>query len=483
MLFNSIEFIVFFTIVFVLYWFVLNRHLKAQNAFLLVVSYFFYGWWDWRFLLLIFTSSSIDYFLGHQIWKTQNPVLRKRLVLVSIVFNLCFLGFFKYFNFFVDSFIGMLTEMNVPINVYTLHIILPVGISFYTFQSLSYTIDIYKKKLEPSHNILNFFAFVSFFPQLVAGPIERAEHLLPQFFQKRKFDYAFAASGGRLILKGFFKKIVIADSLAILVDTVYNNPEAYTGFPMVVATIFFTFQIYCDFSGYSDIAIGTARLLGFDMRPNFASPYFSRSLTEFWRRWHISLSTWFRDYLYIPLGGNRTSTFNANRNLLITFTLSGLWHGANWTYVIWGFVHGLGLIVEKTFNIQKADSASVLVNAMRMILTLVFVAFAWIFFRSNNLSDAIYIITHMFSDIRDYTDPMAMSLKFRGVGLKPEDLLTSVFFLVVLLVMEYVMANDKLRTIIYPNPRIRWAAYYFFLIAIVFSATKNPAGNFIYFQF
>ena len=341
MLFNSIEFAIFLPIVFLLYWFVFQRNLKLQNFFLLVVSYIFYGWWDWRFLSLIVFSSFVDYFVGVGLKKEENQSKRKLLLLTSILVNLGFLGFFKYYNFFADNFVEAFTLFGKQLNTYSLNIVLPVGISFYTFQTLSYSIDVYKRKLEPTEDVISFFAFVSFFPQLVAGPIERATNLLPQFYKKRKFDYSQAVDGMRQILWGLFKKIVIADNAAKVVNDVFSNYQDLNGSMLLIGGIFFAFQIYGDFSGYSDIAIGTARLFGFNLMKNFAFPYFSRDIAEFWRRWHISLSTWFRDYLYIPLGGSRGGTWMKVRNTFAIFIVSGFWHGANWTFIIWGTLNAI----------------------------------------------------------------------------------------------------------------------------------------------
>ena len=305
MFFNSLDFAVFLPIVFLLYWYVFNRKIKLQNALIVAASYFFYGWWDWRFLSLIVFSSFVDYFVGIYLSKVNNERKRKLLLWTSILVNLGFLGFFKYFNFFTQSFADAFTILGTPIEASRLDIILPVGISFYTFQTLSYSIDVYKRDLEPTNNIIAFFAFVTFFPQLVAGPIERATSLLPQFYKKRSFDYSKAVDGLRQILWGLFKKVVIADNCARFANQIFNNSADYNGSTLVIGALFFTFQIYGDFSGYSDIAIGTSRLFGFNLKKNFSFPYFSRDIAEFWRRWHISLSTWFRDYLYIPLGGSR----------------------------------------------------------------------------------------------------------------------------------------------------------------------------------
>ena len=341
MLFNSLDFAIFLPIFFILYWYVTNRNLQLQNFLIVVASYIFYGWWDWRFLFLIFFSSITDYIIGKCLQITEKEKYRKTLLWISIVTNIGFLGFFKYYNFFVDSFVTAFSFFGKSISVNSLDIILPVGISFYTFQTLSYTIDVYKRKLEPAKDIISFLAFVSFFPQLVAGPIERATNLLPQFYKKRVFEYDKAVDGMRQMLWGLFKKVVIADNCAEYANAIFNNYTDFSGSTLVLGAIFFTFQIYCDFSGYSDMAIGMSRLFGFNLMKNFAFPYFSRDIAEFWRRWHISLSTWFRDYLYIPLGGSKGSLLTIVRNTFIIFLVSGFWHGANWTFIIWGFLNAL----------------------------------------------------------------------------------------------------------------------------------------------
>ena len=315
--------------------------MRLQNALIVVASYVFYGWWDWRFLSLIIFSTLVDYWVGKQLGKTDVARKRKTLLWMSILVNLGFLGFFKYYNFFAENFVAAFTFFGADIQPNTLDIILPVGISFYTFQTMSYTIDVYRKNLKPTNDFVAFSAFVSFFPQLVAGPIERATNLLPQFYQKRKFDYAQAVDGMRQILWGLFKKVVIADNCAVYANEIFNNSADYNGSTLLLGAIFFTFQIYGDFSGYSDIAIGTARLFGFNLMQNFAFPYFSRDIAEFWRRWHISLSTWFRDYVYIPLGGSRGGTLMKVRNTFIIFIVSGFWHGANWTFIIWGALNAV----------------------------------------------------------------------------------------------------------------------------------------------
>lgn len=341
MLFNSIDFAIFLPIVFILYWFVFKNNLKLQNLLIFVASLVFYGWWDWRFLSLILFSILTDYIIGMALGKEENPVKRKVLLWTSIIVNLGFLGFFKYYNFFIDNFVSAFSFFGKDISIASLHIILPVGISFYTFQTMSYTIDVYRKQFVPTKDFVAFSAFVSFFPLLVAGPIERAKNLLPQFYFKRTFDYTRAVDGLRQILWGLFKKIVIADNCAEYANMIFNNSDDYSGSTLALGALMFTFQIYGDFSGYSDIAIGTSRLFGFNAMKNFSFPYFSRDIAEFWRRWHISLSTWFRDYLYIPLGGSQGGTWMKVRNTFIIFLVSGFWHGANWTFIAWGFLNAL----------------------------------------------------------------------------------------------------------------------------------------------
>ncbi|MDC1365328.1 MBOAT family protein, partial [Algibacter sp.] len=337
MLFNSLEFFIFLSVVFILYWFVFKKHLKAQNILLLVASYVFYGIWDWRFLSLILLSTIVDYFVGIKIDSNTDKQLRKRWLWVSVLFNVGLLGFFKYYNFFVDSWIDMFSIMGYTMeSTWTLKVILPVGISFYTFQTMSYSFDIYYKKLKPTTNFLSFAAFVSFFPQLVAGPIERASNLLHQITNKRTFNYNQSVSGLKLIFWGLFKKIVIADALAPIVDDIFANYSTYPASTLILGVTLFSFQVYGDFSGYSDIAIGTAKLFGIELMSNFKFPNFSRNVAEYWQRWHVSLSTWFRHYIYIPLGGSRGSKLKSVRNICIIFLVSGFWHGANWTFIFWG---------------------------------------------------------------------------------------------------------------------------------------------------
>lgn len=388
MLFNSIDFAFFFPIVILVYWTVANRNITVRNAFLVLVSYLFYGWWDWRFLGLIAFSSLVDYLVGIRLYK-QVGSTRKALLGISLFTNLGLLAFFKYSNFFIESFQGAFTIFGNSLNINSLQVILPVGISFYTFQTMSYTLDIYHQKIRPTRDPLAFFAFVSFFPQLVAGPIERASILLPQFDTLKQISSAAFSSGLKKVLWGFVLKIAIADRLALYVDSIYNHVIYHSTLSHMVATFFFSIQIYCDFAGYSLIAIGCAQMLGFDLMQNFNRPYFSGSFKELWTRWHISLSSWFRDYVYVPLGGSRNGNFILYRNLMITFLLSGLWHGANWTFVIWGGLHGLYLIIEKRLSRYNFKPHRVLNIFTVFVLTLL----GWVFFRANSLSEAWVILT------------------------------------------------------------------------------------------
>ena len=397
MLFNSIEFLLFLPIVFLLYWFVFDRiisgsryQLRLQNAFVVAASYVFYGWWDWRFLLLIAFTSFCSWGSGLLIGGAKTKKEAKAWMWINIVLNLGILALFKYYDFFVTEF-GQLFDVST--DKLLLKVILPVGISFYTFQALSYSIDVYRGKMEPTKDVVAFFAFISFFPQLVAGPIERATNLLPQFLKKREFDYDTAADGMRQILWGLFKKIVVADSCAVYVDQVFSTYTEQTGSTLLLAAILFAFQIYGDFSGYSDIAIGTAKLFGIKLMRNFNVPYFSRDIAEFWRRWHISLTTWFRDYVYIPMGGSRVSKAKIVRNTFIIFLLSGFWHGANWTYIAWGAYHAilfLPLILtgknrKYTNQIAEGRALPTLKEAGQMLLTFFLAVLGWIIFRAESI--------------------------------------------------------------------------------------------------
>lgn len=407
MLFNTLDFALFFPSVFILYWFITNTNLKLQNVLLLVASYYFYACWDWRFLFLLLFSTVLDYITGIKIKESNNERKRKFWFWLSISINLGFLGVFKYYNFFASSLVESLSYIGIHISTYTLNIVLPVGISFYTFHGLSYVIDIYKKRIDPERNFVDYSLFVSFFPLLVAGPIERATHLLPQLKKPRIFNYLQAVSGLKQILWGLFKKVVIADSCAEYADLIFNNYSDYSGSTLVLGAFFFTIQIYGDFSGYSDIAIGTARLLGIDLIRNFSFPYFSRDISEFWRRWHISLSTWFRDYLYIPLGGSKGSMWMKVRNTFIIFIVSGFWHGANWTFIAWGALNAIYfmplLLRQNNRNhldiIAQGRIFPKFKDFLSMIITFGLVAFSWIFFRSPNLSTAFNYIHNMLAGL------------------------------------------------------------------------------------
>jgi len=386
MLFNSFNFLIFLPVVFMGYW-LFYKNFKLQNILLLISSYIFYGWWDYRFLSLIMLSTIVDYFVGLQLFKSNKQGLKTTWLWISITFNIGILGFFKYYNFFIESWIESLKLLGYHTeNNWMLKVILPVGISFYTFQTVSYSIDIYKKKLPATKDFIAFATFVSFFPQLVAGPIERATHLLPQILSNRIYNYANISKGVKLMIWGFFLKLVVADRAAIYVNAVYNHVEQHDGLSFIAATILFSFQIYGDFAGYSLIAIGVAKLFGLDLMTNFCRPYFASSISEFWTRWHISLSTWFKDYVYIPLGGNRVVKWRWLFNLFITFLISGLWHGANWTFVFWGALNGCYLILEAIVFKRRRD------GIFNIVFTFILINFAWIFFRANSITEALYII-------------------------------------------------------------------------------------------
>ncbi|MFP4458283.1 MAG: MBOAT family O-acyltransferase [Candidatus Zixiibacteriota bacterium] len=479
MLFNSIDFAIFLPIVFILYWFVFGKeNIKMQNMLIVIASYFFYGYWDWRFLSLIFVSTMVDFLVGIQLGKKHSLVPRRLLLAISIAVNLGLLGFFKYYNFFLDNFITAFSFFGVELQGRSLNVILPVGISFYTFQTLSYTLDVYKKKMKPTKDFISFAAYVSFFPQLVAGPIERATHLLPQFFKKRSFDYAKATDGMRQILWGLFKKIVIADTCAKFVDTIFSNSSQFSGSTLVLGAVLFAFQIYGDFSGYSDIAIGTARLFGFNLMTNFAYPYFSRDIAEFWRRWHISLSTWFRDYLYIPLGGSRGGLWMKIRNTFIIFLVSGFWHGANWTFIAWGALNALYFLPLMIFGKNRRNIEIIgykkkfpsIGEILGVIVTFALTCLAWIFFRAESVSHAITYISSIFT-AELFTFPPNM----------PYSLLLGIVFLIVI---EWFGRRSKfpLSEVLIGAPRyVRWGFYYFLILLIIINGGDKQ--QFIYFQF
>ena len=485
MLFNSFNFLFFLPIVFVLYWHVFQRNLRWQNLFVVAASYVFYGWWDWRFLLLIVFTSLCSYGSGLLIdhcFQRDEQKIAKWWAGLNIVVNLLVLGVFKYFNFFADSFQTVMAGIGMTIDAPTLHVILPVGISFYTFQALSYTIDVYRQQLPATRDVVAFFAFISFFPQLVAGPIERAANLLPQFQNHRSFDYTKAVDGLRQMLWGFFKKLVVADNCAVAVNNIWESYTDQSGLALWIAAFLFTFQIYCDFSGYSDIAIGCARLFGINLRRNFDVPYFSRNIQEFWHRWHISLMTWFRDYVYFPLGGSRCGKWMTVRNILIVFFLSGLWHGANWTFVLWGLYHGM--LLSLLFIIGSgAKYKDIVADGRRlpslkeggqMIVTFIMVFIGWIIFRAENISQLAGIGSKLFSS-DDF-------FNLYGSGLRADIFV----FIGFMLIVEWLQ-RTKQHVLQFPDTRLfRYrfvrVGIYYLLIAWMWVAYSS-SQQFIYFQF
>lgn len=487
MLFNSIEFLLFLPIVFLLYWFAF-RERKWQNLFVVIASYVFYGWWDWRFLLLIAFTSFCSYLSGILFEKTEGNRRKQKLISASnIIVNLLILGIFKYYNFFLDNLQILLggvfpTSLDWP----TLNIILPVGISFYTFQALSYTIDVYRKSIRATHDPIEFFAYISFFPQLVAGPIERATNLLPQFQKSRSFDYAKAVDGCRQMLWGFFKKIVVADNCAVIVNKYWDVYYDQSGAQLLLIAILFSFQIYCDFSGYSDIAIGCARLFGFNLKRNFYFPYFSRNISEFWRRWHISLMTWFRDYIYFPLGGSRCSRLKVIRNTMIVFFVSGLWHGANWTFIAWGMYHAclialfmlLGMSVKYKNNPAEGRLFPNLKEFCQMLSTFFLAVIGWILFRAESIGQALDYLAHLFT-------PSLLNIS--GIGGKQTLLLC-----LLILFVEWIQRNKQHALQFDKNDKWGWvfkystvrnALYIILSFVCIYFYTSNEKSDFIYFQF
>lgn len=474
MLFNSIEFAVFLPLVFLLYWFVFNRNLKLQNLFIVAVSYLFYGWWDWRFLVLIAFTSFCSWGSGLLIRKSRENRQRAKWINgINIAINIGILGVFKYYDFFATSFAKLF--LGGCTDGILLNLILPVGISFYTFQALSYSIDVYRGKLEPTRDIVQFFAFVSFFPQLVAGPIERATNLLPQFDKPRTFNYEQAVDGMRQILWGLFKKIAVADTCAVYVNSVFGSYQDQSGITLLLAAVLFTFQIYGDFSGYSDIAIGTAKLFGIQLMRNFNNPYFSRDIAEFWRRWHISLTTWFRDYIYIPLGGSRVPKAKVIRNTFVIFLVSGLWHGANWTFVVWGAYHAflflplilLGKNRKYTNIVAEGRGLPTIKEFGQMLLTFALVVIGWIIFRADNLGMAWEYICRLFT----------------SGDLKPIGSTLTIISILLMLSVEWLHRQKTHGLeISYLNSHILKYAIYIGLAVLMFFSYTN-SESFIYFQF
>lgn len=486
MLFNSLEFLIFLPIVFIIYWRILRRNLKLQNLFIVIVSYIFYGWWDWRFLFLITFTTGCSYVNAIAIKNSLNKNkgnVAKIFSVGNIVINLTILGVFKYYNFFAESLQSFLSNFNYRVDYPTLSIILPVGISFYTFQALSYTIDVYRDKIEPTHDSITFFAFISFFPQLVAGPIERATNLLPQFQKERHFDYNTAVDGCRQMLWGFFKKVVIADNCAYYANIAFDHHNEVGSLSLLLGAIFFTFQIYGDFSGYSSIAIGCAKLFGIRLQANFKVPYFSRDIAEFWKRWHISLNKWFVDYVYIPLGGSRVSKVKVVRNTFAIFLLSGLWHGANWTYVGWGLYHACLFIPLILFNknhrfnggFQENKILPTLGDLCNMLTTFILVLFGWIIFRATSIGHAVEYIRRMFSFVSDTT---------YGVSVRGCSWLCGT--ILIMLFVEWWNKNSEHEfEKLVPNTFLRNSVY-FVLIASIYASfmmLMEDDNTFIYFQF
>jgi len=478
MLFNSLGFALFLPLVFVLYWYGFNKNLRLQNIFLLLVSYVFYSFWDWRFLFLLVFSTFLDYISAKKIESSQKESQAKRWLIISIGINLAFLAFFKYFNFFINEFADLLRILGLNLNIRSLRIILPIGISFYTFHGLSYIIDIYNKRISAEHNYFDYALFVGYFPLLVAGPIERATHLLPQVKKNRIFNYKQVTNGMRQILWGLFKKIVIADNCAEYADIIFNHQNEFYGSTLVLGAILFSFQIYGDFSGYSDIAQGVSKLFGIELLKNFSYPYFSRDIAEFWRRWHISLSSWFKDYLYIPLGGNKGNFSKRLRNTFIIFIVSGFWHGANWKFIVWGALHALYFIPLLIFgkNRQNLDIVAerrIFPNGMevvKMVFTFMLTVFAWIFFRADNLGHAI-----------DY----CRGFMNGSVFLIPQVLPIYLFVLLLFfLLMEWSGRTHDFALYKtgsnWPKP-VRWSFYYAMILCIIVYGGKDQ--EFIYFQF
>jgi alginate O-acetyltransferase complex protein AlgI len=476
MLFNSVHFFLFLPIVYLLYWFVTQKSLRLQNLLLLISSYYFYACWDYRFLFLLFFSTFLDFYSGLKIESAKTPKAAKHWMILSIGMNLGFLGLFKYYDFFATSFASALASLGVEAHPVLLNVILPVGISFYTFHGLSYVLDIYFKKIKAERNFVEYGVFVSFFPLLVAGPIERATHLLPQVKQTRKFNYGQSVDGLRLILWGLFKKVVIADQCAIFVDAVYGDYAHASDQQLALAVVLFSFQIYGDFSGYSDMATGVAKLFGIELLRNFNYPYFSRSIAEFWRRWHISLSSWFRDYLYIPLGGSRVSKQRQIRNTLIIFLVSGFWHGANWTFLVWGFLHALFIMPSILLSTNRNNLAIVAENqwlptwkeTLQLLATFFLTSIAWVFFRSPDLTNA-WNFLRSFGKNQGHIDQLSP--------------LYPMFASLMMLVMEWM---NRKNAVPFSNIEHKYVRYFLYLLILylifMMGAFINPR-SFIYFQF
>ena len=482
MLFNSLEFLFFLPVVFILYWFVF-KGIKSRNLFLLAASYFFYAWWDWRYLSLILFCSVTNYLAGLFLMKTDVQKYRKTILTVCCLVSLGVLGVFKYYDFFVQSFVDAFSLFGVKLQSHTLNLILPVGISFYTFHTLSYTIDVYRRQFGPTKNIVSFFLFVSIFPLAMAGPIERATNLLPQIYKQRIFNYAMATDGLRQVLWGLFKKLIIADNCAVCVNSIFSSYDTLPASSLWLGAFLFTLQIYGDFSGYSDMALGIGKLLGFNFLRNFNYPYFSRDIAEFWRRWHISLTTWFRDYIYIPLGGSRVSKTVSIRNTFIIFLVSGFWHGANWTFLVWGFLHALLFIPLLISNKNRRFTDVVAANSIfptikeffQMLSTFLFVMFLWVIFRAETISEATSYLIRMFD--------------ISSIAMAPSKALSAgwgwYFWIIAVFVVEWIARREQHGMVILTYIRyrsIRYTIYLLFILIFLYFSSTQPA-QFIYFQF
>jgi alginate O-acetyltransferase complex protein AlgI len=481
MLFQTPTFFIFASVVFIVYW-LLRNHTKLQNLLILIASYVFYGWWDWRLLALIAATCTCDFISALAIEKFQSVYRRKKILQFSLIFNLGILGFFKYYNFFAGELEQLVMMLGGDPVRLRLNIILPVGVSFYTFQTMSYTIDVYRRKLQPTRDPIAFFAYISFFPQLVAGPIERATHLLPQFLSPRQFAYPIAVHGSRLMLWGFFKKLVVADLCSVVVDQAFQGYEQQQGWVMLGACVAFAFQIYGDFSGYSDIARGLAMLFGFDLMQNFQFPYFSRNPAEFWRRWHISLSTWFRDYVFFPLGGSRVGRLRHALNVIIVFAVSGLWHGANWTFLAWGLLNGLLVLPFAMLQSRRPEGALPETNGQRVVellhmsSTFLVLCITWILFRAPNVGDAWGFMSRIVVDCVEH--PGGCLVAARRFILR-EPATWAVFALVV---SEWLSYRRGFHFDMLPR-WIRWNLYLLMSTVVVWLAFYRDADEFIYFQF
>lgn len=479
MLFNSIEFLIFFPIVTLLF-FVLPH--KLRWSLLLTASCIFYMSFIPKYIIILAVTIIVDYFVGIFMWKMQGNK-KKAFLIMSLLCNIGILFIFKYFNFFNSNMFRLAEFLNWNYSIKNLSIVLPVGLSFHTFQSMSYLIEVYRGKCKPEKHFGIFALYVMFYPQLVAGPIERPQNLLGQFHEKKQFEFYKFVDGLRLMLWGLFKKVIIADNLALIVNSVYNNPYNYKGSSLIIATYFFAFQIYCDFSGYTDIARGVARVMGFELMKNFNRPYFSKSISEFWKRWHISLSSWFKDYVYISLGGNRVGKFKMYRNLMIVFLLSGLWHGANWTYIIWGGINGFYLVFAMlTSNIRNnlnkitgLDRFALIKKIIKVVITFNLISFSWIFFRANRLTDALYIVKNCFRGVLSFPKFGYMESKF--------DFYLGILLIGFLIFVELLQRRSKVSTLLDKKPTyIRWCVYAAAVVSIILLGVTN-SSQFIYFQF